>query len=51
MVEQLLLFSVTARDVDAAVQRILMLRRRYNCSGQAGEDADLIRAALVQEAK
>lgn len=50
MAEQLLLFPGTSTDVEAAIQKILSLRRKCCCSGQAGEDIDLIRAALMQEA-
>lgn len=49
MGEQLLLFPVTTPEVEAAIQKILKLRRACCCSGQAGEDIDLIRAALMRE--
>lgn len=50
MVEQLLLFSGAAVNVEATIQKILTLRRRYGCSGQHGLDTDLIRAALIKGA-
>ncbi len=50
MAEQLLLSPGTTTDVETAIQKILTLRRKCCCSGQAREDIDLIRAALMQEA-
>lgn len=35
-------------DVEAEVQRMLERRRKTNSSGQDGEDADHIRAALIE---
>ncbi|MFL9582421.1 hypothetical protein [Stenotrophomonas sp. AB1(2024)] len=47
---QLLLFPENpAADVEALIRGILALRRRHGASGQAGEDIDLIRAALTKE--
>lgn len=36
-----------AGDIEDAVRQILERRRRYNASGQRGEDIELIRAALA----
>jgi hypothetical protein len=48
---QLLLFpDKPVVDVEAEILEILALRRRHGASGQAGEDIDLIRAALTKEA-
>ncbi|EKT4091511.1 hypothetical protein QEG23_000996 [Stenotrophomonas maltophilia] len=44
-----LLFPVAPIDVEDAVQKILALRRKYCCSGHAGKDIELIRAALMKE--
>ncbi|HEL3247501.1 TPA: hypothetical protein UM515_000701 [Stenotrophomonas maltophilia] len=49
MADQLLLFPVAPIDVEDAVQKILALRRKYCCSGHAGEDIELIRATLMKE--
>lgn len=35
-------------DVEAEVRRVLERRRKTNSSGQDGEDADHIRAALIE---
>lgn len=43
---QLPLFPV-AESIEQQVQAILARRRRMNVSGQAGEDIDLIRAAIA----
>lgn len=50
MAEQLVLFPATSPSIEDAVQTILALRRAYCCSGQDGEDIDLIRAALAKGA-
>lgn len=47
LAEQLLLFPAVVVDIEAMVQAILERRRAFNVSGQAGEDIDLIRAALA----
>jgi hypothetical protein len=49
MADQLLLFPIKTVDVEDAIQKILKLRRKYCCSGHAGEDIELIRAALMKE--
>lgn len=49
MADQLLLFPSTTFDVEEAIRKILTLRRKYCCSGHAGEDIELIRAALMKE--
>lgn len=35
-------------EVEAGVQRVLAIRRKTNSSGQDGEDAHHIRAALME---
>lgn len=49
MADQLLLFPIVTFDVEDAIEKILTLRRKYCCSGHAGEDIELIRAALMKE--
>lgn len=40
--------AVSDADVEAEVQRVLERRRKTNSSGQDGEDAGHIRAALIE---
>lgn len=49
MAGQLLLFPIMTFDVEDPIQKILTLRRKYCCSGHAGEDIELIRAALMKD--
>ena len=44
---QLPLFSDTD-DIETQVQAVLARRRKFNCSGQNGEDIALIRAAITK---
>jgi hypothetical protein len=45
--KQLPLFRDVDADIDRQVRAILDNRRRNNCSGVNGEDADLIRRAII----
>ena len=49
MTKQLQLFDETANDIERQIEAILARRRAFCCSGIAGEDVALIRAALLAQ--